>query len=729
METKEDTDALLLRERKRHWTATGAVLAGALCMLAAAAWGGLDANGPRLLTLFGFLVTALGAAGFIWRMNRREQQLERLAHDLRERERSVVLERDALAETRAAAERELTALSDRLESRHRRLTEQLRRYQEWLEFPAPESMAEDWAPEAATVQRVELDQQVLELLERETQLLFERILANRYSEQGEFQYRLLRDDLLETATKVARIYQPDASEPLLSTSLDQLCRAGNRIFLHLLIVFEDLPLNVKEYNISEVYSYVRTAVKAYGAYKTASPYLGFLNKGMYVGRYLAGTNPLALGAWFVASELGKQGAKAVAKRVLHQQALALLHEVVRIVGYEVAGIYGGNFRYRDPEWVLGVELTRLLTSVPSTRARIREALALISGLSLRNEYDRIYLYHCIANEKAATTRLFDPALMSGELRQKIAGQLEQFLEASQTESDPAKPADVARWREAVEERLQVKLRVAAAGTTQPDDPLAACRSLAEFRMAVQQHSANDALQTLARLKSWTELDASGQQQLREELQKAPPLEFRPPEWDPADNRVGAYLTDLGTLVAEPGDYRPECEQLALEVAAYFRHAPDKMRGRIDAHFVAALAARLPQSVPRRRITPNLARAIFGLELHHEPLRCLYPNAAPRWPRREDQMAGTDEYWIVGQPHRLLLVSVTAPATIHWTGAADVRFERDHGLLIDDALLYGGLWQSQLPEPDALVIPGTMTTSHDTYFAPLKTLILDFRAPE
>lgn len=98
-----------------------------------------------------------------------------------------------------------------------------------------------------------------------------------------------------TAIKIAQVYQPQLENPLLSTSPEQIARALNRIGLHLLVVMDQLPLDLKSYNIQKTYDTIRHAITTYGAYKKASPYLDWASKGLYLGRMVTSTNPIALG--------------------------------------------------------------------------------------------------------------------------------------------------------------------------------------------------------------------------------------------------------------------------------------------------------------------------------------------------------------------------------------------------------------------------------------------------
>ena len=144
-------------------------------------------------------------------------------------------------------------------------------------------------------------------------------------------------------------------------------------------------------------------------YKSTEPYWPYVNTAYYLGRFALGANPLALGAWWFVSNLGSRGAQAIAQHVINRQALALLSNLVRVIGFEVAGIYGGDFRHRDANWIYAAELTELVSQFPLSRDSLAHALREVGALQLRSEYDRIFLYRCLANRKSAGPERYSAA--------------------------------------------------------------------------------------------------------------------------------------------------------------------------------------------------------------------------------------------------------------------------------------------------------------------------------
>src|SRR4029079_19404618 len=174
----------------------------------------------------------------------------------------------------------------------------------------------------------------------------ENILQNKYAPDGKLSLTIIRDDVVNLVTHVARIYQPDVGQPLLEASLSRVFRAVSRASLQMLVVLDELPVDVKHASLNSLYGYIRSAVKPWRTYKSAEPYWPYVNTAYYLSRFALGANPLALGAWWFVGNLSSRTTKALAQHLINRQALALLSNFVRVIGYEVAGIYGGNFRHR-----------------------------------------------------------------------------------------------------------------------------------------------------------------------------------------------------------------------------------------------------------------------------------------------------------------------------------------------------------------------------------------------
>ena len=370
-----------------------------------------------------------------------------------------------------------------VERRERDLADRLAGYHQWFEFPPPLDLAE---VERATPEMLQRDRQLDKLLEQRTQVLYEKIQNNEYSVEGEFQFPLVRDDVYSLVGEIAKLYGDESKHPLDGVSSERVLRAAGRCCLKFLVELEKLPLDIRGYDIVDVYTYVRRAVNVYGLYRSARPYMPWL-RGAYYGTWVAlGANPLALGAWWFVSSLGTKGASTVATNIANRWALSFLHDIVRVIGYEVAGIYDQSLRYRDPNWCFAAELTELVQFFPSSEGSFRRALSLIGALQLRNEYDRIFFFRCIVEGKKPGLKRAQAADLMPEQRREIAERLEAFLESNI--NDP-NPKAVQHWRTGVEDRLDVALTLDGAGprtSQRASSATTRLRSLAGYLLEIKQ---------------------------------------------------------------------------------------------------------------------------------------------------------------------------------------------------------------------------------------------------
>jgi hypothetical protein len=338
--------------------------------------------------------------------------------------------------------------SRQLDHRRQKLNDQLLRYHEFLEYPAIDS-AEN-SSDSPPSNLSERDREVNRILESEAARVYEKIRSDGYRVDGYLDSATIRLEVLDVIQRVARVYSPDSANPIMETSFDQLARAASRVCLQALVLVEQLPLDVQHYTVAELYNYVRGAVRAWGAWQTVSPWITRLSRGMYAGRIAAGSSPVTFGAWWVATELGRRGSKKLVENYVDQRAVAFFNDAVRLVGNEVACVYGPGIRQRDAAWAYGAELTELHHRFPPSRESLQASLREVTGLPLRSEYDRIYLYRCLAEHKASGLRVTDPMVLTRDERENIAARLEQFFRKY---IHGATDADVRRWHTSVEDHL------------------------------------------------------------------------------------------------------------------------------------------------------------------------------------------------------------------------------------------------------------------------------------
>ncbi|MDB4614689.1 CCDC174 family protein [bacterium] len=625
-----------------------------------------------------------------------------------------------LAELKALREQTQNEFADReqrLQQRERKLGENWLRHQEWFEYPDPlcQSADRDFNPKLS-----EQDRQVLDILEAESKSVYEKILANGYVKDGQADVPEIRDDVLTLVTKIARIYSPEHDNPLLETSIEQLIRALGRTCLHLLVVLEKLPLDVKSYNINSAYGYIQKAVSSYGTYKSAEPWLAYIARTVYVGRFVAGANPVSLGAWWAATELGKRGAAKVVKNVIDEQAIGFLHDLIRVVGFEVAGIYSGEFRHRDPNWIYGTELTDLLHHFPTSRENLAEAMQHVAGLQLRNEYDRIYLYRCLASRKSAVPKLVEPSQLDREDRQKIVERVEHFFSNhvhGQTEDK------VNRWRDEFETRFDTRLKLSdsANSQVQATEVTAALNALATFQSVICQADKDTVEDAVCKSNTY--------KQLAEELRSAFKVQrqetFEAPDLEPQSPIADALINDIVTSVVR---FTPTIETaatdklidaevaevMAVSVGHYYRVPKTEMDALLDAEYERVVQSALPEAVSRPRINPSLDRAIV-VRLHefNEDVLFIYSDAklqSPAGPTSTGVLVG------LGSKQNgtvsLLLLNEDSPGNPLWQSEKPATATRIRRMLSDDCQLVTA-------DGATLKIDGSLRGGRfQTYFGPL-----------
>ena len=672
-----------------------------------------------------YLSTALVLAAAWWF----RRQLSPAEAELEQRRRQAADERRQLADDRQQFTMLQTEVREQFEQQGRQLSKReealanrLLAFHEWMEYAQPVDLSIPHNPQEdrELAELLRQDRQLDELLKAETQILYDYILANRYSKDGVIQLTAIRDDVHRLILRVSRLYQPEVTQPLLETSLSLVIRAAGRSCLHFLVLLEELPLNVKDYTLARLYGYLRNAVSAYRMYKSAEPYWPYVNTAYYLGRFALGANPLTLGAWWFIGALGQRGAQAVATRIINRQALGLLSNLVRVIGYEVAATYGGDFRHRHANWIYGAELTELVSRFPLSKASLSHALKEIGGLALRSEYDRMFLYRCLAGHVSARPQQYQAArLLAAEERRAIAGRLEKFLELH----IHGKAADrVSAWKAAVEERLQAKLVVGLRSTVQAVEQQIenAIESLASFLLGVKEREAQELPALLGSSKLLSELAVDRREALLARLQQDTPYFFEQPDLDPESDLVQRYLDDLAGLHVRVRPRDAHIEETLADVAAYLRQEPKVMQQLLERHFAEHLAERLSPTAPVRKFPTAVVRAALDLLEFGEVAQCLYGGISLQWPEgtrtpRYDQ----GSLWLLGVGKRLVLFSLSGGPKLLWRGEGDMTIEMERGYLASSCRITGGKWlaDGDVPPP-TLRVAGGMLATVANHFRPL-----------
>ena len=223
--------------------------------------------------------------------------------------------------------------------------------------------------------------------------------------------------------------------------------------MQLLVLIDNFPINIKEYNLRKTYSYIQKSAMTFGYYKKAEP---FLNYASPLLRISMASNPLVGIAQTAAIEVGKQAMKVGSEKY----ALNLLHDVIEIIGEQASTIFGDtSLRYRSKDWIYALELTELMSHLSLVEPLVlAKVMKIINGLSISSEYDRIYIYHCLAQNKTANPERFSSDFFTDQDRQDLVIKLRDFIENSlnknRTEESDKK---VINWRKKAENRLGVTI--------------------------------------------------------------------------------------------------------------------------------------------------------------------------------------------------------------------------------------------------------------------------------
>lgn len=311
------------------------------------------------------------------------------------------------------------------------------------------------APAEELGELVETDRQLLALIETESQRAFDRVLNNRYAAEHGVNIQLIVEDIRAFAEEVARLYRPDTEDPLLETDIESMAKSMSNAALHMLVVVDGLPINLKSYNTATMYRLIQRSASYYGTYKAFQPYLEHSMNVLQAARLAIGVNPAAVGAAWAAGKLASHGARAIGERMLQQRALQLLNDSIRVIGFEVAMMYGGDFRHRDANWVLGALLVNLEARRGKDLRGRDAALVILCNLALRHEFDRIRLIHHLAKRKTIDVARVRPGVtMTRMEREDTATVLAEHCRKTSVNLDNEK---IAKWLEKTEAVLNVRL--------------------------------------------------------------------------------------------------------------------------------------------------------------------------------------------------------------------------------------------------------------------------------
>ena len=693
--------------------------------------------GTQQWIFYGAGLSALaGAWGFRRQVSAVAAQLEADQEIFTKRREELKAEQGRMADLKKEVDQEIEKRTLVLQKKEAELSRKLMTFHEWMEFPRGIDDGEAAFQDISFTALHQQDREAQDLIRKRTEAIFEKIRRQEYRKDGDIQREAIVRDVLELSESVARIYNPESKNPLLETNVEQLLRAVNRVALQLLVLLEQFPIDFKSYNIQTIYETVQTGVKVYNVYKTAVPYWTFLRPAYYLGRFTLGSNPLILGAWWAMGEIAKGGAKKLSSHLVSRYALSLLYDTMFIIGGEAAGIFGGDFRHRDPNWIYGAELTELIRRHPLNQEILQNGLKEVGRLRLRCEYDRIFLYHCLAAHKSAAPDRFNcrPFLTDPE-RRTIAERLERFLEQyMETEEDALQS-----WKAETEERLGVKVLSGARTDTRSTQEKAedGLRSLAGFLLDVKKRRVEDLPELLTQTRMISPLEEKTRRDRILAFMAEPPMIFDYPDFEPSDSLLDDYLHDLIELGVRVFPHDRPGEDVVEGAALYFRVKDlAAFRKKIDFMYTDVVAKTLRADSPEKRIKPEVIRRLLEVLGPEESLRFVYRN--PKIETSGETETPWYEFskpdlWLLGTDARVLVLRISkaegAEPVLIWEGKAEGN-KAVSGEYVDtrfggECRLRGGRWlpaaKEKAPKPPELMLSGPTLGRRETYFKPL----LDF----
>jgi len=349
----------------------------------------------------------------------------------------------------------LASEAKRLDAKKRDLEKLILTYGEWLESPDYAELEKtDWHDEF----HLELDARVARLLDQESDLMLKRFGSGAYWTDGRFEGRQLLLDLISFVESIARIYQPDSPRPLLEMNFEKLLKAINRASLQLILLLEEIPmLKLQEMSLRKMADHIRNAAKVYRKIDEMQPIFQSMRYLGHGGKVLLAANPLLAAGWIAGTELIWRGGKAFGARLAESYLLSLVRQALGIIAGETVGLYDRSHRYRNPEWVYGVELAHLLSKFDATQAVLREAFRELSRLPLHSTYDRVFLYRCIAHNTSPKPELFaSPKVFSEEVRKQLFEKLVKFFDRNIKSKEGLDNKQTHQWRESLRERLGLR---------------------------------------------------------------------------------------------------------------------------------------------------------------------------------------------------------------------------------------------------------------------------------
>lgn len=649
--------------------------------------------------------------------------------------------------------------SDELAARERRIHSQALALQHWMQFPDVIDLSQSdsgaarnsddlqpkvtqpndtWLKPADAVDPMAIhDRELFSLVESKTQELFEKIKQDHYRKSDgvgkSFDLVAIQQDVRGLIADVAAIYRPNEADPLLQTNIESLARATGRASLRLLVALENLPGGIHQYDFVTIYQVVGKAVRTYGMYKSAKPYLDVASNLYAAGRLLSATNPLTLAAWWAASRATTYGASRIGQHLIDQQAVGLIRQLVEIVAIEVASLYSPMIRYRDVNWIYGVELVHLASELAIDDFTRAEAIREVASLQLPDEYARVSLLRHLASGSTSRPDRYAPSeVLSVADRMRIAERLERFVLSHVVSKDQrgASHWKIERWQSAASNRLDIQFRAVQLDASPVEQRKSCVWSLAAYLLEHADMEVDMIWDQLEKTSCWESSDKASQQQWRDEILSDPPYLYHWPMVDPKQALAETFLHDLVQLAAQTPMHSPAPmhsghdipvdepvlipPSAALEIvsvtAYYLRQDAEAATKRFHEKRLQSLLTNCTQSISPS-LSPEATHALQWIS-QAKPIRWIYGDAKFESPRGE--AAG----WIALIDDRLvgfLIEPETSGQTFRtrvvWNCTwAEAKIKRVSGYVRDECQLSAGGSQ-----PMRCTIAGSILRGYEAYF--------------
>ena len=693
-------------------------------------WSGLLVTASDIKTIqwyiYGSAVFALMGFILFFRQKKTSTELQLHAKGLELREQETRMKQ---------LEKRIKEDALELDKRILQFNQKLKTHHEWMEFPLGDDSPEIYQ-EAKELSAQ--DTEVMQLLKLQSASFFENIKHRKYYKAGKIHGKPLWDDIVTLIELVARIYNPDAKQPLLQTSIEQLLRAINQISINLIVLLDRLPVNIKKRTLHETYGFIQKGVKGFEFYEKAAPYLDYVQPLYYFGRVMLGANPVALGATALAVEIGKTGTKQLTIHISEKYALRLLHETIAILANEMVSLFGGDYRHRDANWIYGAELTELVHQFPISQEILQAALNETGNLHLRSEYDRLFLYRCLASHQSIHPEKFPDAFqsLSEKERHNIAKGLEKFYDRFIYGRTSKR---IKTWKTGVESRLGCKLHLELTSRSpELKAPLleSIIFSLASFLLEIKDREIAEIPDLLSQSRLLTYLEAPLRLQILEEIAANPPMIYSYPDCEPASELLSLYLEDLLILNVKVAPYDKRGDDIFWGVIQYFRLDAKTYQKMMNKQYIAFLEKNLRPDSAERKVKFPVARAVLAaLQLNQAPF-FLHKGIAlqPKWQETNLQsLLKKRDLWLLGTPLRLLLLAIFPNSQCDeeqmlqlWQGDlqsdSSVWIRKVKNRVIHDCWIQGGQWNREIvprsQTPEAIVLSGSLLERYEKYFAPL-----------